>query len=501
MSSKENVFIFYLIILLYLAASIFTCDKPSSYSETKNHERRKNIKVQFNIEDNGKDFFLVFKNIEKSNEIEINVDRFYHKIILKSKKPFDKVPINKIDIKKGVLETLEISDNDKIIIQTNRNLRITKDFIEKKQEYIVILNNYKELSSLLPVNKEVERIHKEAFICDLHNDTINHIFFTAKDISKESSGLEIDIPKLKRGNIGLLICSVWISDYFTPEYKAPDGGYFDFYKKYDKYKGHALKLTLEMIEKLKESIDNNSQDLKLALSYSDAINIKKSGKIAVMISVEGAHVLGDDPENIKTLYDAGVRSLILTWNNTNAFATSSKDASGDDIGISKKGIELVKKCMELGIILDVSHSSDKTVYDLLSMSNGKNPIIASHSCARGLNDLKRNIPDRIIVEIGNCGGVIGVNFHSGFLKNMKNASIEDVLDQIDYMSFVYSPLCIALGSDFDGYIKTPEKLENISLLRNITLGLYNRGYNEDEIKGILGDNFLKTLKKFEKKVN
>jgi membrane dipeptidase len=295
---------------------------------------------------------------------------------------------------------------------------------------------------------------------------------------------------MRIGGASACFYSIFVPDFFVKgsyktRFKNP------IIKRFSHYKGKPFSLALSMIDRLHKEIDRHN-DIKLALTSKDLLNNRH--RISGLIGLEGAHPLEGRVDRVKVLYDKGVRYIGITWNNSNSFA----DAAGHSIhgGLSKLGRILINKMMSLGILIDLSHASDNTFYDVLSITKDY-PVILSHSTARSLVKHKRNISDSMIRALKSNGGIIGVIYHSKYLRKKGRANIEDVLNHIDYLVELSSIDNVALGSDYDGFIKTPTGLENISKLPSLTLGLYNRGYSFEDIKKILGANFIRVFKKVE----
>lgn len=183
--------------------------------------------------------------------------------------------------------------------------------------------------------------------------------------------------------------------------------------------------------------------------------------------------------------------MTITWNNSTSWAVAAKDSRSATVGLSEFGKTVIRTMDTLGMIIDVSHVGIKTVQDILATS--KNPVIASHSGARALNDHYRNLTDAQIRSIAQKGGVIGVVFYPIFLSSTGTATIDTVIRHIDYIKNLVGIDYIAIGSDFDGIEVTPVGLEDVSHLPNLTLALLGHGYTPADVRKILGGNFLRVL--------
>jgi membrane dipeptidase len=219
------------------------------------------------------------------------------------------------------------------------------------------------------------------------------------------------------------------------------------------------------------------------------------GRVAGILGVEGGHALEGDIDNLDRFFKRGVRVLTLTWNNSNPFARSCMSRDGRRRGLTRLGREAVKRMNRLGIVIDLSHASDKTFLDVLDASTA--PIICSHSACRALRRFPRNLTDRQLQALGKAGGVIGIVFLPYFIsRDYCRVSIEDVLDHVAHAASVAGIDAVALGSDFDGFDDPPVKgLEDVTRLPALTAGLARRGFPPGAIRGILGGNFLRVWRR------
>lgn len=218
----------------------------------------------------------------------------------------------------------------------------------------------------------------------------------------------------------------------------------------------------------------------------------KNNKRSLILEIEGLHPIEDNTERIQFLWDAGVRIFTLTWNNSNKFASSAADVNRGKIerdGLTDAGIEICKQINELGGIIDLSHSSDTTFYDVLSL--GISPIL-SHSCVRELKDNKRNATKEMIAALGEAGGVIGINFFPGFLsvKRYGDVTSDDILTHISAAMEVGGENVAALGSDFDGVSALPADIPDASGFKKIAQKMVQKGFDDSTIKKVMGLNFL-----------
>ena len=263
---------------------------------------------------------------------------------------------------------------------------------------------------------------------------------------------------------------------------------------------------------------------------------KAEGKVAILIGVEGGHAIEGSLDHLRELYARGARYLTLTWNNGNAWAGSSIGVDGTRTGgLTPFGREVVREMNRLGMLVDLSHVSDNTFYDAIAVSTV--PVIASHSSARALSDVPRNLTDDQLRAVARNGGVVNVNFYSRFIDSRYRADIEHVeetvraagaaaraagedsvaaakrivalrdsltaaitptpfsvlIDHIDHIAKVAGVDHVGLGSDFDGVSALPLGMEDVTRVPRIAQALLDRGYSDDDVKKILGGNMLRVM--------
>ncbi|MGL5260170.1 MAG: dipeptidase [Lachnospiraceae bacterium] len=269
-------------------------------------------------------------------------------------------------------------------------------------------------------------------IADLHCDTIRELYEKYKDnqrINLYRNELQVDLQKLKASN-----------------YSIQNFAIFTDYKK----DGDVYAVAKEMISLYYREIEKNKEYIKAAISYDDITQCKQEGKIAAFLTLEDSMPCVRDYDRLLEFYQLGIRMITLTWNYSNEIGYAHTSSFG---GLTKKGIEFLEWMEYLGIIVDVSHGSDKLFYDVLNYS--KKPFVASHSNARALVNHTRNMTDDMIYQISKKGGLIGINYFEDFIYIKKNTKekysrIEDVIAHIKHISRIAGIDCIALGSDFDG---------------------------------------------------
>jgi len=329
-------------------------------------------------------------------------------------------------------------------------------------------------------------IHHKSIVVDTHNDTIQDLMsgqvphgveFTLKrTLGERSIEGQVDIPRIREGGVDCLFFAMVVSRPI--------------------YRGRRLRRLLQMLDIFYSEIEKNSNEIALATTYKDIIEIVNSGRIAAIISIEGGEVLEGDLGVLRMIYKLGVRSMTLTHFYRNELGDGSLFDSGSHL--SEFGVEVVKEMNELGMIIDVSHINETGFWDVMKIT--KDPVIASHSNCRALYDHHRNLKDDQIEALAKNDGVINLSFCGGFMKDvtskeeLSKVSLDDWLNHLDHVINLVGPNHVGIGSDFDGGCGFPG-LDDISKMPNITRGLVARGYSDEDITKILGGNNLRVIKK------
>lgn len=360
-------------------------------------------------------------------------------------------------------------------------------------------------------------------IADLHCDTVMAMR-RGYDIFERHDTNHIDIPRLKEGGVNIQVfasaCNLIDKD------------------------GSSRAQVIKSIELLKSEFARQPDLIEICLNKADIQKTIAGGKIAAILAIEGGLALGDDPANLTRFYDMGVRLITIAHEAPTDWCTNWKDTGKGLGGLTRLGLEMIREMNRLGIIIDLSHSSDETVADVLDMADA--PIIASHSCARVICGHKRNLTDEQIKAIAANQGLIGVTFVSNFVSeeyrlaydrfwnsipkdrlnqllevyssNMTDdlypkmlhdkfadiiegecelaelrPSLKHVVDHIDHVVNLVGSEHVAIGSDFDGMTNPPFGLEDCSKMGNLAAELDKRGYRDDEVRKILGQNFLRVF--------
>jgi membrane dipeptidase len=380
-----------------------------------------------------------------------------------------------------------------------------------------------------PVSAQARQIHESALIVDTHADTPQRFLFGNYDIAntdpKDPGHISLD--KARAGNLGAEFFSIWVD----PETNQ----------------GHFAKTTFDMIDSVYEQAARHPDRMMMAFSVEDTERAHKQKKLAALMGIEGGHSIENDIHLLRDYYRLGVRYVTLSWSNTNEWADSSGDINDLKVqhhnGLTDFGKQVVLEMNRMGMIVDISHVADKTFWDAIATT--KAPLIASHSSARALTNHPRNMTDDMLRAVAKNGGVVQVNFYSGFVdENYRKTSdaqakerdaavasyieqkraagqpvnyldkdkierewgakiprprLKSLIDHIDHVAKVAGVDHVGLGSDFDGVSGcTPEGIDSAADLPKITQALLDRGYNAGDIRKILGGNTLRVFREVER---
>jgi membrane dipeptidase len=362
-----------------------------------------------------------------------------------------------------------------------------------------------------PVSERARKVHASGMLFDGHNDlpwrlrAAGDMGFESLDLSKRLPSGQTDIPRLREGGLKAQFWSV----YIPSEHENP------------------ARTVVEQIDLVHRMVERYPDDFEMAYSADDIERVVKAGKIASLIGIEGGVAIEDDLAMLRMFARMGARYMTLTHNKTLEWADAATDSPRHD-GLTPFGERVVKEMNRLGMFVDISHVSPATMADVLRVSEA--PIIASHSSARALADHPRNVPDEVLKQLPKNGGVIMVNFFSGFIvpeavnqssvarrelrakypnpaefqkalreynrsHPMPRGTVKDVADHIDHIAKVAGIDHVGIGSDFDGITSVPVGLEDVSCYPRLTEELLNRGYSEADIHKVLGGNALRAFRK------
>ena len=369
---------------------------------------------------------------------------------------------------------------------------------------------------------EVARVHQSALLIDTHND-VTSFTVDGMDIGKPQPKRHTDLAKLKQGGVGAVFFAVYVGSNYV------DGN-------------RAAHRTLEMIDTVKHDIANRyPNDFALATTAAEIEGARKNKKIAVLLGIEGGHAIEDSLRLLRTYYSLGVRYMTLTHSNSNNWADSSGDA-GKHNGLTPFGEQVVGEMNRLGMMVDISHVSDKTFYDVLAASRA--PILASHSSCRQISPIARNMTDEMIRALAGKGGVIQINFGCEFLSaksaetstwtnvarrsaveaelaklgkltplrredelaaiakrlgyETTPATLADVVEHVEHVIKIAGVDHVGIGSDFDGVNCVPVGLDDVSKFPALTRALLERGHSAGDIQKIYGGNLLRVMRAVEK---
>jgi membrane dipeptidase len=361
---------------------------------------------------------------------------------------------------------------------------------------------------------EVRRVHQSLLLIDTHND-VPMKTLRGHDIAQFAPKGSTDIPRLKTGNVAATFFAAYV-----PARHAKTGKSAEYCRK--------------VIGGIRSDIvGKHPNDFVLARTADEIFAARKQGKIAALIGIEGGHAIEDSLEKLREFFGLGARYMTLTHTNTNNWADSSGDIGKAAVkrhnGLTSFGKQVVAEMNRLGMIVDISHVSDETFWDVIETSRA--PVFASHSSCRAISNHKRNMTDDMIRAMAKKGGVIQINFACDFLNEKRRtaepalkrqlrakcgsdmdlcrellerhpklprATLADVVTHIDQAVRIAGVDAVGIGSDFDGVDCTPVGLEDVSKFPNLTRALLAKGYTEQQIRKIYGENTIRVMREVEK---
>ena len=385
------------------------------------------------------------------------------------------------------------------------------------------------LISIITSPQSLNRLHYKAILVDTHNDVLSSGVLNGKNISHRIHEGHSDLDRWKEGGVDVQFFSVWTDK--TPRNKE---GFF--------------KDANQEIDSLIVLILKNPDKITLASNYKEVKKGINQEKLVALIGVEGGHMIEDDLVKLEELYNQGMRYMTLTWNNSTSWASSAMDeaslnpSEGETLqdskrkkGLSDFGKQVVQKMNELGVIVDLSHTGEQTFYDAIATTT--KPVLLSHSSVWNICPVFRNVKDDQIKAVAKNGGVICINFYSGFIdsnfakkmnelevtrgKQIKDSltqyydaakmneiwqqrfsaeleplrpTLAQMVDHIDYIVKLVGDDYVGIGSDFDGVSSLPIGLDDVTTYPKITEELLRRGYSKKSIRKILGGNVMRVMK-------
>lgn len=373
------------------------------------------------------------------------------------------------------------------------------------------------------------KVHQKAILVDSHNDILTALIEKNVRMDDDLKGkTHSDLKRFKEAGVDVQLFSVWSDGEKAAPYQWAN----------------------REIDTLYAVAQKNPDKIVIVKNVSEARTAVKAQKIAAMFGLEGGHMMEDNLDNLNKLYERGVRYMTLTWNNSTSWATSAMFESNPaliakeqrQLGLNDFGKQVVKRMNELGMLVDLSHVGEKTFWDAINTTT--KPVLVSHSNAYSLCPIFRNLKDDQILALGKNGGVIQLNFYSGFvdstfknkeaafmlkhkqeLDSLKKAGMQqeyaldiitkkyanevdanrpplsDLLNHLDYIVQLIGVEHVGMGSDFDGISSTPKELDDVTAYPLITKALLERGYSKKDIYKIMGGNFLRVLQASEQKIN
>lgn len=371
------------------------------------------------------------------------------------------------------------------------------------------------------MNQLFQKIHQEAILIDTHNDILTQAINKGHFFDKNLKGkTHSDLQRWKKGGVDVQFFVVWSDG----DQKDP----FDYAN--------------QQLDIFDAVLKRNPDKVVLARNGAELYAVLNESKLAAMLALEGGHMIEDDLSKLEAFYKRGVRYMTLTWNNSNSWATSASDETNKkdlkNKGLTNFGKKVIQRMNQLGMLVDVSHVGEATFWDVINTST--KTVFASHSNVYALCPHERNLKDDQIKAIAKCGGVIQVNFFSGFLDpayfenksafinkhkseydalmasgkhiyrteeflfnkyrdevEVFRAPFEMVIEHIEYIINLVGIDYVGIGSDFDGIESPAMQLDDVTTYPLITKALVERGYSKEEISKVLGGNFLRVLKAYE----
>jgi len=360
---------------------------------------------------------------------------------------------------------------------------------------------------------EAHRIQAGVLGVDTHNDTAQRVLIEKADIGQRLPDGMIDLPRLQEGSVHVPFFALWVPSYYPG--------------------AEAVRRTLDLRDAMQGVFDKYPDRIELATRARDIERIVAQKKIAAVLTIEGGHQIDDDLGVLRMYRRMGILSMTLTHFRSNNWADSST-GKPEHNGLTEFGRQVVREMNRIGMIVDISHVSDKTFYDVLEVTS--KPVIASHSSCFVYSDVPRNMKDDMFRALAKNGGVVGVNFGSSFLSQadaeelkkhiaeqgqlapnvtgadldafaakehaasneahpqVGNSTVDDAAQCIDHIVKVAGIDHVGIGSDFDGIPSVPKGLEDVSKMPNLTAALLKLGYSKRDIQKIMGGNFLRVVR-------
>jgi membrane dipeptidase len=367
-------------------------------------------------------------------------------------------------------------------------------------------------------------IHQSALIIDMHADTTQRLLDEDVDLSQRLPDGHMDEVRIRKGGLDAQFFSIWVEPRFYGD------------------KGEsAVKRADDQIAAVRRLTERQGSPWELATRASEIRGIVEKGRFAALMGLEGGYALDERIENVKKYYDLGVRYMSPAWSVSTSWAGSSGDKVGLTRGLNEFGRQVIAEMNRLGMMVDVSHVSDITFWDIIKVS--RSPVIATHSACRAIANVPRNLDDEQLKALAQTGGVCSVVFYPEFIqagytakrervdseirpileqemkdvdlpsarkklyrdrlkereykKRLPAVTVREIVDHIDHIVKLIGIDHVAIGSDFDGIQITPSDLSDVEQLPNLTIELLRRGYTEEDVYKILGGNILRVMERVE----
>ncbi|HEX8127678.1 MAG TPA: dipeptidase [Pyrinomonadaceae bacterium] len=384
-----------------------------------------------------------------------------------------------------------------------------------------------------PATSEVKRgdddprsIHARAILIDMHADTVQRMIDEGADINTRLADGHLDAPRMKAGGLDAQFFSIWVE----PQFFGGGGK-------------SAVARADQQIAAVRALAERHPETWELATTAADIRRIAASGRLAALMGLEGGYAIDERLENVEKYYRLGVRYMSPAWSVSLSWAGSSGDKAGQTRGLNEFGRAVIGEMNRLGIMVDVSHVSDQTFWDIIETST--KPVIATHSGVRSIVNVPRNLTDDQLRALARTGGLCAVVFYPRFIepgwqeaqarvdaeiaplvaqasraatgtpaqrklardrvrereyaKRMSPVSVARVVDHIDYIVKLVGVDHVGVGSDFDGIQAVPHDLSTVADFPNLTAELLRRGYTESDINKILGGNMLRVMAEVERR--
>ena len=363
-------------------------------------------------------------------------------------------------------------------------------------------------------------IHQRAITIDMHADTAQRLVDEDVDLNKLLADGHLDAVRAREGGLDAQFFSIWVE----PQLFGSGGV-------------GAMKRADIQIEAVRNLAATHPETWEVATTAADVRRVAASGKIAALMGLEGGYAIDERVENVKRYYDMGVRYMSPAWSVSTSWAGSSGDAAGETRGLNEFGKQVIGEMNRLGMMIDVSHVSDKTFWDIVNTST--EPLVATHSGCRAIANVPRNLTDEMIRALAKTGGVVNVIFYpehiepgwsekkkrvdaeiaplvqraseqeqgnvaqkklardrvrfEEYLKRLPPVYVSRIADHIDHIVKLVGVDHVGIGSDFDGVQAVPADMKSVADLPNLTKELLRRGYSASDVEKILGGNMLRVM--------